>query len=495
MPSTVFRLHRLELRRLLHVAAPIMMSSMFSFLMTLVDLYFVGSLGKEPLAAATVGNVWFNTLLYPILGCATALDTLLAQSHGAGQPDAYARWTQVGLLVLGLLCVPFMIMLALTEPILLATGMNATLAANAAEFDGQLILGVVPFVLFTALTKYLQSQGILYPSVAIAAVANVFNGLANYLLIEACGLGLRGAPLATSLCRWVQLAIMLVYLRHARERLAPTLPRLKIEWREMPSSSVRFLRLGGPGALMLGLEAWAFEVSTFLAAFLGTVALDAHSILMNLIAFSFMSGPFSLGIAASLRVGQLVGAGETSAARATARVAIAFILSYMSLTSAFLIGSHSWIGLLFTADVHVVAQVASLAGVAALFQFADGAQAAIGGILRGLGRQRTVAALNLAGFWLIGLPVGASLTFGAHLGVVGLWWGLATGLTAVAIVGVPLLARIDWDAEAKAALARVGRDGGGGGGGDGGDGDGGGGGGGGLASADAQREQVELDTL
>jgi len=177
----------------------------------------------------------------------------------------------------------------------------------------------------------------------------------------------------------------------------------------------------------------------------------------------------------------LVGAGETSAARATARVAIAFILSYMSLTSAFLIGSHSWIGRLFTADVHVVAQVASLAGVAALFQFADGAQAAIGGILRGLGRQRTVAALNLAGFWLIGLPVGASLTFGAHLGVVGLWWGLATGLTAVAIVGVPLLARIDWDAEAKAALARVGRDGGGG--------------GGGLASADAQREQAELDTL
>ena len=42
-------------------------------------------------------------------------------------------------------------------------------------------------------------------------------------------------------------------------------------------------------------------------------------------------------------------------------------------------------------------------------------QAAIAGVLRGMGRQQTVAWMNLGGFWVVGLPVGASLTFGAHV--------------------------------------------------------------------------------
>ena len=34
--------------------------------------------------------------------------------------------------------------------------------------------------------------------------------------------------------------------------------------------------MGLPGAAMLGLEAWSFEVTTLLASYLGTVALDAQ---------------------------------------------------------------------------------------------------------------------------------------------------------------------------------------------------------------------------
>ena len=129
------------------------------------------------------------------------------------------------------------------------------------------------------------------------------------------------------------------------------------------------------------------------------------------------------------------------------------------------------LGRIFTDDDEVVRRVADLVWVAALFQLADGCQAAVAGILRGLGRQRLVAALNFGGFWCIGLSVGASLTFGLQLGVVGLWWGLAAGLTSVAVVGVPLILQTDWDAEARAAQERVGQ-----------------GSAGGLARTDAQRE-------
>jgi MATE family, multidrug efflux pump len=58
------------------------------------------------------------------------------------------------------------------------------------------------------------------------------------------------------------------------------------------------------------------------------------------------------------------------------------------------------------------------------------------GVLRGLGDTRTAMLWNLAGHWFIGLPLGYTLCFVTGLGVIGLWWGLSTGLI---ICGVSLL--------------------------------------------------------
>lgn len=71
--------------------------------------------------------------------------------------------------------------------------------------------------------------------------------------------------------------------------------------------------------------------------------------------------------------------------------------------------------------------------VAAAFQIFDGVQAVATGALRGLGDTRTPMLANLAGHWLLGLPVGYVLCFGLGRGIIGLWVGLSLGLIAVAI--------------------------------------------------------------
>ena len=66
-----------------------------------------------------------------------------------------------------------------------------------------------------------------------------------------------------------------------------------------------------------------------------------------------------------------------------------------------------------------------------------------------------MALLNFVGFWVIGISCGSTLAFETDVGVAGLWWGLALGLTCTAVLGLVLLLRTDWDDQVQLALHRV----------------------------------------
>ena len=75
-----------------------------------------------------------------------------------------------------------------------------------------------------------------------------------------------------------------------------------------------------------------------------------------------------------------------------------------------------------------------LLAIAAVFQLSDGLQAAAAGALRGLKDTRRPMFLTALAYWGIGMPVGAWLAFQLEWGSRGIWWGLAVGLTAAAVL-------------------------------------------------------------
>jgi MATE family multidrug resistance protein len=89
---------------------------------------------------------------------------------------------------------------------------------------------------------------------------------------------------------------------------------------------------------------------------------------------------------------------------------------------------------LFTTDAAVITTGVSLLFVAAIMQMVDGLQGVLTGVFRGVGDTRTPMFWNLAGHWCLGLPLGYSLCFLWGVGVIGLWIGLSTGLTVVALI-------------------------------------------------------------
>ena len=81
---------------------------------------------------------------------------------------------------------------------------------------------------------------------------------------------------------------------------------------------------------------------------------------------------------------------------------------------------------MFTSEPTVVATGVALLGVAAVFQLFDGLQVVATGALRGSGDTRTAMLANLAGHWLLGLPIGYALCFWLGAGVVGCGSGCAS---------------------------------------------------------------------
>jgi MATE family multidrug resistance protein len=86
---------------------------------------------------------------------------------------------------------------------------------------------------------------------------------------------------------------------------------------------------------------------------------------------------------------------------------------------------------ILTNDVQVIHAATGLLAIAGAFQIADGVQGVAVGALRGAGRTTESFWAHLLGHWLVGAPLGITLSFGLNWGVKGLWWGLTAGLFVV----------------------------------------------------------------
>lgn len=420
--------------------------------MTVVDTAVVGRLGGQELGAVGLANAIF--FVCSVLGTGTmmGLDPLVSQALGR-KDAAGAR----GLLWQGV-WLAFLVGLGLSLPIafgtsfLTAVGIEPAVVGLVGQYLGIRMFALIPLLLFVGLRAYLQAHAITRPMVVSTIVANVFNLVADILLVFggaslplpswlswARGLvdtipamGVRGAAIATLLCTILQFAIIVLAVR------ALKVPGFEPKRRGFATREAKQAFLVGlPIGLQMGAEVGIFALVGLLAGRLGGPHLAAHQISLTLVAFSFCVA-VGIGAAGSVRVGRAVGAGDAVGVRRSGLVAFAGGSSFMALSSLLYLLFPGPLAGLLTNDAAAIEAAIPLIRVAAVFQLSDGIQGVGAGVLRGAGDTRYAFLANLVGHYAIGLPVALALTTWFDLGVSGLWWGLCVGLT---VVGGALLRR------------------------------------------------------
>lgn len=437
---------REELWALLILAGPLAAAQAGVALMGIIDTAVVGRLGAGPLGSVGLGNGLFFFFCVLGMGVMLGLDPLISQAIGADEaPRARALiWQSLWLAVGATLVLTPLI--ALSPLLLPSFHIDPEQANGARAFALWRLPGLLPTLLFIGLRSYLQAVGKTRVIFLAAVLANLGN-LAGDLLFVFGGanlpaplawlrgipaMGAAGAALSTSLCTLAQ-AVVLFWACRAAAREAPS---WRPDWRELQLAAT----VGIPIGLQLGAEVGVFALAGLLAGGLGRQSVAAHQLAITLASFTF-SFAVGVGNAGGVRVGLAIGAGETSLARRRGLLTIAAGSVFMACSGLGFFFFPEPLARAFGGSPEIVAAALPLLAVTAIFQISDGVQGVTTGVLRGAGDTSFSFLANLGGHYLVGLPLAILLAYHAHLGVVGLWWGLCGGLSAVAVA---LFGRFLW---------------------------------------------------
>ena len=407
-------------REIFHLAMPVVLSSLLQRAVSIVDIFLVGGLGAEAIAAVGIGQLLIFISLTVVWGLSSGTTVVIAQLYGARRHSEAAR-------------IAF-------QSILLLIGVSIIISSIGWGFgrQGAVFLGAEPAVValsenyikiiflvfgFTALVNLFSN--ILYgvgdtrrPLIAVVLI-NILHVLIAYPLIygtwygfgQAPQLGIPGAAIAIGISEGFG-ALFLFWVLFRRGIIHPGRfnPRLLRE----------VIRIGLPVFGDRALQQTGQMLYLKMIMLYGTAAYAAHQVGLAIEALSFMPG-YGLSIAVTTAVGQSLGANRPDRARMVNWEANRFAVMLMAGMGVVFFFFPYLLLRLFTTDPEVIELATLFLKIVAILQIPLAITMVLSGSLKGAGDTRFLLGTTLVGSWLIRVPLAYLFSAGLHLTLPFVW--------------------------------------------------------------------------
>ncbi|KAI0510037.1 hypothetical protein KFK09_010637 [Dendrobium nobile] len=441
-----------ESMKLWWIATPIAFSIICLYGVNSTTQIFAGHLGNLELSAVAIGlSVISNFSFGFLLGMGSALETLCGQAYGAGQVDKLGIYMQRSWIILTASAIFMCPLYLFATPVLKLIGQDPAIADAAGRFTVAIIPQIFALAINFPAQKFLQAQSKVSVLACIGFVALLIHIALLYLFLYRFGWGIIGAAAAYDISQWIVSIAQVVYVvRWCGDGWGAGL-----SWGAFRDLWA-FVKLSLASAVMLCLEIWYMMVLVVLTGHLDNaeIAVGSLSICMNI---NGWEGMLFIGInaAISVRVSNELGSGRPRATKHAVAVVVATSLVIGLLAMFLILAARNHFPVLFTNDEELQHAVSKIAHLLAITMILNSIQPVISGVAVGGGWQALVAYINLACYYVFGLPLGFLLGYGLQWGVQGIWVGMLLGTALQTLILCYVLWKTNWNEEAAQACERV----------------------------------------
>ncbi len=409
-----------------------------------INLIMVGDLGALAIAIVGVSNIIMYNVWALFSGIGHTVNYLVAQNFGSENMKQGVRQTQIALCLclLASITVVFTGLFA-SKAILTFMGSSADLINQGSDYLMIRFFAMVSTVFTFVFHGFLRGIGDTKTPMVTSIIGNLAMIFFTYALTYGHAgfpeMGLPGAAWSVFIGEaTIVLASAYVYFIKLHEKYGT---RKKVEFDRRDS------KLIVAESSKLGAEEFsksmAMFVFTIFVTRLGTEALAANEVALNIMSFGFMPA-FAFGATATILVGQDIGRGDPLSARRigteTAIVGSVFIFFLGLIEFLF---AESIVGL-YTTDPQVSQLAIELIKISAFLQLFDALFNFFAGGLRGAGDTSFLLKASLLLSWLFFVPLAYICTSVLDLKSMGAWLSLYAFITAIGIAMMVRFYRIDW---------------------------------------------------
>ncbi|KEH26207.1 protein DETOXIFICATION 35 isoform X2 [Medicago truncatula] len=421
-----------ETLKIWKIAIPVALSLLFQNLIGSSNFIYAGHIGDIQLSSYSVYQSVIITIYFSILyGMSNALATLCGQAYGAGKFQNAGIYLQRSWIVLFTTCILLLPILLYATPILKLLGQEKEIADLAGKYAILLIPYMFSFAVNLPLVKFLQAQSKVNVIMYIAMVTLLIQNGLLYIFITVFDWGVIGLAMASNISGWIFSIALVIY----------AIGWCKEGWNGLSWMAFRelweFTKLSLGSSVMICLEQWYTACIILLAGHLDNPVIAV--------------GSFSICV----RVSNTLGMSHPRAAKYSFLVAISqsLLLGIIFMTVIFLCKEK--FAFIFTNSDDIIHAASELAYLLGMTMVINSISQTISGVVIGCGWQVMVGYINLACYYIVGLPIGIFLGFNQHLGVKGLWGGTMCGNILQILVLIVIIYKTNWTKEVEQTANRM----------------------------------------